>query len=191
MTRRLTIALPIVLLGAASIGCGDAPPTPSDRSQPASPKPAATRAGEGGANSRARALADTFLAAYFDRFPETVTQYGVPGRRQDRLADNSLEAQKAWDAREDAWLAELKQIDPAGIAAPPLRATYAIVRQTIESDIAKRVCRDELWPVSQMTGWQVNYGYLVTIQPVGTDDTRRDALARWSALPKYLDTEIA
>jgi uncharacterized protein (DUF885 family) len=42
-----------------------------------------------------------------------------------------------------------------------------------------------------MTGWQVNDGYLVTIQPVGTDDARRDALARWGALPKYLDTEIA
>jgi len=171
MTRRLTIAL----LCAAAVGCGSPPPEPP-KAEPA--------------DSRARALADTFLAAYFDRFPEVVTQYGVPGRRQDRLTDNSLDAQKAWDAREDAWLAELKQIDPASISSAPLRATYAIVRQTIESDVAKRVCRDELWPVSQMTGWQVNFGYLVTIQPVGTDEARRDALARWGTLPKYLDTEI-
>jgi uncharacterized protein (DUF885 family) len=190
MTRRLTIALPIVLC-AASIGCGDAPQTPPDHSQPASPKPGVTRTGEGGGDSRARALADTFLVAYFDRFPETVTQYGVPGRRQDRLTDNSLEAQKAWETREDGWLAELKQIDPATIAAAPLRATYAIVRQTIESDQAKRICRDELWNVSQMTGWHVIYGYLVTIQPIGTDEARKDALARWSTLPNYLDTEIA
>ncbi len=183
MTRRLTLAL----LGALAVGCG---PTPPD---PPSPGRAAPGFGEAGseADSRARATADAFLAAYFDRFPETVTQYGVPGRRHDRLTDNSLEAQKAWDAREDAWLAELKSIDPAAIAAAPLRATYAIVRQTIESDVAKRVCHDELWPVSQMTGWQVNDGYLVTIQPIGTDDARREALARWGALPKYLDTEIA
>jgi uncharacterized protein (DUF885 family) len=199
MTRRLTLAL----LGTLAISCGSAQ-TPPDQSAPASPKPDATRPGEGGtvgaarsgeagseADSKARAAADAFLAAYFDRFPETVTLYGVPGRRHDRLADNSLEAQKAWDAREDAWLAELKSIDPAAIAAAALRATYAIVRQTIESDVAKRVCRDELWPVSQMTGWQVNHGYLVTIQPVGTDDARRDALVRWGGLPKYLDTEIA
>jgi len=187
MTRRLTLAL----LGTLAISCGSAPQTPPDQSKPASAKPEATRPGEGGADSKARATADAFLTAYFDRFPETVTLYGVPGRRHDRLADNSLEAQKAWEAREDAWLAELKSIDPAAIAAAPLRATYAIVRQTIESDVAKRVCHDELWPVSQMTGWQVNDGYLVTIQPVGTDDARRDALARWGALPKYLDTEIA
>jgi len=171
MTRRLTIAF----LCAAAMACGGAP-------EPSKPQPA---------DSRARAIADAFLAAYFDRYPETATQYGVPGRRHDRLTDNSLEAQKAWDAREDAWLADLKQIESAAIASAPLRATYAIVRQTIESDLAKRVCRDELWPVSQMTGWQVNYGYIVTIQPVGTDEARKDALARWGALPKYLDTEIA
>jgi uncharacterized protein (DUF885 family) len=34
-------------------------------------------------------------------------------------------------------------------------------------------------------------GYLVTIQPVGTDVARREALARWSTLPRYVDTEIA
>src|SRR4051812_24696116 len=92
-----------------------------------------------------RALADTYLAAYFERFPEVVTSYGVPGRRHDALSDNSLDALKAWQAREDAWLAELKRIAPASIASPPLRATYAITRQAIEGSIAKRVCRDELW----------------------------------------------
>src|SRR5438876_2070537 len=120
MTRRLTIAL----LCAAAVGCSGPP-------QPEPPKMEPP-------DSRARTLADTFLAAYFDRFPETATQYGVPGRRHDRLTDNSLAAQKAWEAREDAWLADLKQIDPATITSAPLRATQAIVRQTIEGDAAKR-----------------------------------------------------
>ncbi len=75
--------------------------------------------------------------------------------------------------------------------SPPLRATHAIARQVLEGNVAKRVCRDELWPVSQMTGWQVNYGYLVTIQPVGTEEARQEALTRWHQLPKYLDTEIS
>ncbi len=42
-----------------------------------------------------------------------------------------------------------------------------------------------------MTGWHVNLGYLVTIQPVGTEEARKEALTRWSALPGYIDTEIA
>lgn len=142
-------------------------------------------------DGRVKALADTFLEGFFDRNPETASLYGVPGRHHDRLTDNSLAALSAWQAKEDGWLAELKQIDASAIAGRPLRATYAIARQALEGAVAKRVCRDELWPVSQMTGWQVNYGYLVTIQPVGTADLRREALARWGSLPKYIDTEIA
>jgi uncharacterized protein (DUF885 family) len=140
--------------------------------------------------ARVKALADAYLAAYFERFPEQITQYGVPGHRQDGLTDNSLAADRAWEAREDAFLADLKQIDPASIDAPPLRATYAIARQALDGSVAKRVCRDELWSVSEMTGWQVTYGYLVTIQPVGTDAARADALARWRKLPGVIDTEI-
>ncbi len=144
------------------------------------------------ADAYIRALADTYLAAYFERTPELATLYGIPGHRQDKLTDNSLEAWKAWEAREDAWLAEAKQIDPATISAPPLRATYALVREALEGPIALRACRNELWTVSQfVNGWQVQYGYLVTIQPVGSEEARQDALARWGTLPKFIDTEIS
>jgi len=142
------------------------------------------------ADARVRELADAYLEGFFERNPDQVTLYGVPGRHHDALPDNALDALKAWQAREDAWLAQAKQIAPAAIAAAPLRGTYAIVREALEGSVGKRVCRDELWNVSQMTGWQVSFGYLVTIQPVGSDEARREALARWSRLPQYIDTEI-
>jgi uncharacterized protein (DUF885 family) len=143
------------------------------------------------ADARVRDLADAYLTAYFDRYPETATIYGVPGRHHDRLSDNSLPALREWEAKEDAFLMQARGIDPQTIQDPRLRATYAIVREALDSSIATRVCHNELWGVSQMTGWHVNLGYLVTIQPVGTDDARRESLARWSTLPKYIDTEIA
>src|ERR1700722_1244293 len=143
-------------------------------------------------DAHVRALADAYLAAWFDRNPEQITQFGVPNHRQDKLTDNSLDALKAWQAREDAWLTEVKQIDPTAISAPPLRATYALLRESLEGPIALRTCRNELWTVSQfVNAWQVQDGYLVTIQPIGTDDTRKDALARWGSLPKFVDNEIA
>ena len=142
------------------------------------------------ADARVKAVADSFVDAYFDRYPENATLYGVPRRHHDKLTDNSLKAVKAWEAREDDFLNQLRGIDGPAITPGPLRATYAIARQALEGSIAKRICRDELWPVSQMTGWQVNLGYLVTIQPVGNDDARREALARWSLLPAYIDREI-
>ncbi len=143
-------------------------------------------------DARVRELADAYLDGFFERNPDQVTLFGVTGRRHDGLPDNSLEALKAWQAREDVWLAQAKQIDPALIEAPPLRGTYAIVREALESSIGVRVCRQELWTVSQfVNSWQVQDGYTVTIQPVGTEEARKEALARWSRLPKFIDTEIA
>lgn len=174
MLRKLTFAL----LCAQAVACGGTAPQSS--------QPAASEAPDG----RVKALADAFLNAFFDRNPEVATLYGVPGRHHDALTDNSLAALRAWEAREDGWLNDLRQIDAATIHDASLRATYAITRQVLEGSVAKRVCRDELWPVSQMTGWQVNFGYLVTIQPVGSEESRKQALARWGRLPKYLDTEM-
>jgi uncharacterized protein (DUF885 family) len=142
-------------------------------------------------DAKVTALADAYLDGYLSRFPEQATYFGIAGRHHDRLTDNSLAAQKAWEAREDGWLAEASTIDPAAIQAATLKATYAIVREALEGAIGARICRNELWNVSQMTGWQVSEGYLVTIQPVGTEDARKEALARWSMLPGYIDTEIA
>src|SRR2546426_6407409 len=142
------------------------------------------------ADDRVKALADTYLNGYFDRHPDQITFFGIPGRHHDRLADNSLAALAAWEAKEDVWLADAKGIDPEAIASPPLRATYAIVPEALDRSIGARVCHNELWNVSQIAGWQVSLGYLVTIQPVGTDETRKEALTRWSRLPRYVDTEI-
>jgi uncharacterized protein (DUF885 family) len=143
------------------------------------------------ADAKVRALADAVLAGYFERYPEEATSYGVPGHRHDRLTDNSLAGLQAWQAREDGWMRELSAIDAGAIENPRLRATHAIVRQFLEGDTATRVCRSELWNVNQQTGWAVELGYIVTIQPVGSPEARADALARWSTLPKYIDTEIA
>jgi len=142
-------------------------------------------------DARVRHLADAYLNAYFDRYPETGTIYGVPARHHDMLSDNSVTALREWEGKEDAFLMQARAIDPRTIEDPRLRATYAIVREALDSSIATRVCHTELWNVSQMSGWHVNLGYLVTIQPVGTDEARRESLARWSTLPKYIDTEIA
>jgi uncharacterized protein (DUF885 family) len=143
------------------------------------------------ADERTKALADAYLEGYFDRNPEMATYFGVQGRPHDRLPDNSPAARTAWQAKEDAWLLEARAIDPAAIASASLRAAHAIVRESLEGAVATRVCRSELWSVNQLTGWQVLFGYLVTIQPVGTDELRSQVLARWGSLPAYIDTEIA
>jgi uncharacterized protein (DUF885 family) len=170
---RLLIALLIAITAVSGCRRSEAPVTNSEP-----------------ADTRVRALADAYVDGFLNEFPEQVTSYGIAGRRHDRLTDNSLAALAAWQAREDRWLADVRAIEPGSIQAGSLRATFAILREALESSVSSRVCRSELWNVSQMTGWQVNYGYLLTIQPTGSDQARQDALARWSSLPKYIDTEI-
>jgi hypothetical protein len=97
------------------------------RSEPAA---AAPRRESGNRLAPASAPSPTRISPpYFERFPEQITQYGVPGRSHSPVTDNSLAAYRACDAREDAFLADLKPIDPATIGGGPLRATSAIARQ--------------------------------------------------------------
>src|SRR5580765_7415240 len=119
MLRHRASAFVCVCLVAAA-GC--------DRGAKAPPSaPVAERA-----DVRVRALADAYLEGYFQRNPDQVTLFGVPGRHHDALPDNSLEALKGWQAKEDGWLAQARAIDPSTIEAAPLRGTYAIVREALE-----------------------------------------------------------
>jgi uncharacterized protein (DUF885 family) len=183
MLRPRTTAFVCVCLAVVSAACGEGGKGPAPASRPA---PAPERA-----DARVRALADAYLDGFFERNPDQVTLFGVPGRHHDALPDNGFDALRAWQAKEDGWVAQAKRIDPTAIETPALRGTYAIVREALEASIGARVCRSELWTVSQfVNGWQVQDGYTVTIQPIGTDEARKEALARWSRLPKYVDTEI-
>ena len=175
MLRHAIVLILMLSAAVAASGCSSEAPAPAR--QPA--------------DTRVRELADGYLDGFFEQFPEQATYYGVPGKKHDRLSDNSLTALDAWQGREDRWLADVRAIDPATIEAGPLKATYAILRETLEGSVATRVCRSELWNASQMTGWQVGLGYLVTIQPVGSPEAREQALARWRATAAYIDTEIA
>jgi len=173
--------------GLALAACAPQPPA-------AGPAPQAGPAAAAGADALARqvnAVADEYMAALLERNPEQVTFYGVPGGRHDRLTDNSPAALRAWQAREDAWLARMAAMDPAPLDGRAERATYAILRDALESARATRACRGELWPVNQLTGWQSNLPFLAQLQPVGTPELRAQALARARAVPGYLDNEVA
>ena len=141
-------------------------------------------------NRRVDALADTVLTALFDHFADWGTYFGVPNARHDRLPDNSLAELRRWRAREDAWLATLRAIDPRDLAGRPAWVTYGMLREGVESSVATRTCNTELWKVDQLGGWQATLAYLADAQPVGTDSLRSAALQRWSGLPAYIDSEI-
>jgi len=135
-------------------------------------------------------IADDYLAAYLERYPELGTYYSIPGARHDGVADNSLDALAAWRAREDAWLAELDRLGDTPPVGSRDWVTLGILRESLEASRDRRVCRNELWRVSQSEGWQTLYPYLFEIQPVDTAEQRRQALDRALAMEAFLDIEI-
>lgn len=144
-------------------------------------------------SARVRGIADAYVAGFFDRHPEWATAEGVEGADHGRLTDRSLAATAAWEAREDAWLGELREIDPPEIAdAGPVALIYDFIRERLEATVALRACREELWNVSpSFNGWQAGLALVARLQPVASPEERAAALDRFVALPGFLDVEIA
>lgn len=135
-------------------------------------------------------LADAYVAEFVTHFPESAELSGLSVARHDALADNSLDALRRWQGLEDRWAQEIEPIDAALLRGRPEWITLGFLDEAIESSRRVRVCRYELWPVNQLSGWQAQMTQLATVQPVGTEAARAEALARWEQLPRYLDTEI-
>ena len=179
---RLIGAVLCVVSGLVS-GCTGPPGPPAGQ--------AAALAAATGPDARALAVADAVVADAFDDSPRLVATLRPPGARYDALPDDSLAGVAARDARRDAWLAELAKIDRAKLERDDARLAYDLARDHLERLSALRVCRYERWAVSQMAGWQVELADTALAQPVDTPELRAQALARYAALPKYVDDQIA
>ncbi len=139
--------------------------------------------------TRVSALADDYLRAWAPQHLEVAVYLGAPLDRHDALPDNALAGIRAWQARENAWLAEVNAIDANALDADD-RTTLGVLRETLEADAGWRVARPELWTVDQAGGWHIYYPAVAQAQPVGTDDLRAQALARWHGFTRFVGNEI-
>ncbi len=137
-------------------------------------------------------LADAYVTAFFDAFPYNAVTFGAEDRHPDQLADHSLPALAKWQAREDELSTQLRAIDVARLEGRTEAITYKYLKHLLESSQRYRTCRMELWNISPTyTGWQADLPVAAGQQTVVTEEQRRNALARYSQVPKYVDDEIA
>ncbi|MDH3297451.1 MAG: DUF885 domain-containing protein, partial [Gemmatimonadota bacterium] len=140
--------------------------------------------------AEAIAIADEYVAGYYDEYPEDAYETGYPAPL-DRMGDHSLANIEAWQAREDAWVDRLQAIDPNSLTGTEAAVPYTFSLQRLQASIARRVCRTHLWNVSPTwTGWQNFFGGVFAKQPVGTEEARSNTIARARDVARYVDTEI-
>lgn len=174
MNKHLIAKASLVLVAALAIpACNSDAPTPAPE------------------KSRIDDLGDEVLEATLARYPSIGTYLSIEGARHDRLFDNSLDALAEWETREDAWLARLNAIDAPQDIGSRDWVTYGILHEALDSAVAARICRSELWQASSTTAWYRNMPFLFDIQAVETEDQQRQALDRLGEVSRFIDTEIS
>lgn len=136
-------------------------------------------------------IADRYYEWVLQRQPEIAYFSAVDLERHDGLFDNTPAAISASRAAQDAFLAEVEAIDADALVGTPEWIAKALLERRLHSDVAERVCRQELWNISQMGGWHSAYAQIATLQPVGSAELRAQALTRWSNFAGWVDQEVA
>ena len=130
-------------------------------------------------------LADAYWEAFLRRNPTFATALG-DRRFDDRLEDNSSEANDAWRALLDGFELELADIGDDG--DPTTRAALAdalrVDRAVLDADIAA-------FNVDPMNGPQVELLNIPSYQPIRSPAEADALLERWRAMPAYLDQAVA
>ena len=139
------------------------------------------------------ALADRYVAAYFDAFPHQATLLGAADAAHDRLPDLSAATRQQWESIEDSILRSLETINAESLGTGSAQSiTHGFLTNLIRNAQAWRACRMDLWNVSPTwTGWQQELALLASSQPIGSAQQNDAAYRRFAELPRYLDQEIA
>ena len=130
-------------------------------------------------------LADAYWEAFLRRNPTFATALG-DRRFDDRLEDNSSEANRAWRALLDGFQLEVAEIGDDG--DPTTRAALAdalrVDRAVLDADVAA-------FNVDPMNGPQVELLNIPSYQPIRSPAEADALLERWRAMPAYLDQAVA
>jgi uncharacterized protein (DUF885 family) len=132
-------------------------------------------------------LAGDYWEAWLAQHPTAATAFG-DRRFDDRLEDDSPAARDAWRQQLSTFETRLRDTGPADEAE---EITHAALAEALIADRAFIDADLVAFNVDPMDGPQVALLNIPSFQPARTDDEVRALLARWRAMPAYLDRAAA
>jgi uncharacterized protein (DUF885 family) len=135
-------------------------------------------------------LADRYFERTIMTHPEYAYYADIPLESHSQISSNKLSDIKLWESFEDSLYIELTKIDESKLNTKKTKIAYLFLKEDLESSIAMRVCRRNLWNIDPESGWQSLWLAIAQIQPVGSAEFRVQALTRWNNLPLMIETEI-
>lgn len=138
-------------------------------------------------------IADAYLEGVLAQQPFWIyfgLAHVAPNPDHAAFPDISPEAWAALVALEDDLSAKLDDIDPGELASRADWVTYRVLKERLEANRALRVCRQHLWSLNHIEGWQAIISTVAAAQPADTPEARAAAIARWSKLSGFVDQDI-
>lgn len=138
-------------------------------------------------------IADAYLEGVLAQQPFWI-YFGLahiaPNPDHAAFPDTSPEAWAALESLEDDLSAKLDDIDPGAFASRADWVTYRVLKERLEANRELRVCRQHLWSLNHIEGWQAIIATVAAAQPVDTAHARAAAIAWWSKLSGFIDRDI-
>lgn len=131
-------------------------------------------------------LANQYVELRVEYEPTLAEAVGALEPKSMHLPERSSAALSRLAFQEDALLATLDR-ESATFSSDP---QYSVLREEIESRRDLRVCRRELWSISQTEGWQVTLPPIAITEAVRSAADRRRVLELWNTFPRYINTEM-
>jgi uncharacterized protein (DUF885 family) len=135
-------------------------------------------------------IAQDYENKLFEYSPELAQFWGKSNTGLDRFTNYSLEGYAAWYQQEDLFLSRLYEFDENSIISKKQYTTYLLLKETLESKKASRICREELWDINPAFGWHNRMAMVAQKQPVGTSEYRQLALIRWQTFAKVVEDQM-
>jgi len=133
-------------------------------------------------------IADDYYQEYILRYPNMATLMSVSSAN-DKLPDNTLSSLKVWHEKEDLFYTRIMNLK-SDLSQIENISTFGLVEQALASSIARRVCKSELWQISDWDFWVDRIAYLSSRQPISTENERAVALMRFTGLDQYMRVEV-